>query len=295
MAPVVEGHKEVASGDTKQVVAAAAPEDAPNGAPAEQAPTPAKRRRGSWLKPLLLFGVAVLSAIVAFYAYPRDSPIAASGGVSNIHLNLSAQPVAISVMLIPASSGVSVDVFVAFYDKPPGNQPGQVEFDVPPSAWGGPGRCPPPQVAACYPGSVRKVMLVNFSRYRSQQGDWTTDASLTVPDAGYNAATNPAHVAVLLPQVTLDFSDSVILNVVMSIPGLGSGGYAWTTSAGAVPTTSGDSAVWSTTTGATETTTGDNAVSVKVQDDDNKLFFIAGALLAIAGGALLSAILELIR
>jgi hypothetical protein len=78
----------------------------------------------------------------------------------------------------------------------------------------------------------------------------------------------------------------------IDIPGVSSRLYSWPN--GLVPQIAGDLATWQTTTNAVVASTSVDAFALGAQNRDDLLILSAGALLGIAGGALVGAIQELI-
>jgi hypothetical protein len=135
-------------------------------------------------------------------------------------------------------------------------------------------------------------VLSPWVRYRS---GYEKSVRFILRGVGDNESQNEEFVAALLPN--LEFINSQSVNnpgmenvqtvISLSIPHADK--YNWTS--GTPPAFAGTLASWDFLTSPTTTTT-ESGVSLSVQDRNTKLVFISGALLGVAGGALVGAVQE---
>jgi hypothetical protein len=116
-----------------------------------------------------------------------------------------------------------------------------------------------------------------------------------LPNVAYSEESNSEYIGATLPvlqfRLSNDFNIATLESVraVVTMEVSNASDYSWTS--GPAPSIAGNQAVWSINSPAlTESVA--SGVSLPVQDEDTKLIFVAGALLGIAGGALVGAIQE---
>ena len=118
-----------------------------------------------------------------------------------------------------------------------------------------------------------------------------------IPDIGYNTAWNNEYVSAALPELQVymtkggsDVQEDLPVTMAVTIPGANK--YSWTS--GNIPAVDGSYVGWQFSS-PPDVAQVNNGISLPAQDSATKLIFIAGALLGIAGGALVGAIQEAVR
>lgn len=260
----------------------------------------ARRVRGTtfFVSELLLI-VALAFGVAADLVYPGDQSTAAEGGLTNFDLTLPSVPDGIYLSLSKARAGTAVDFFVTRLS--PKYARGGLAIAVPRDAWGGTRRCLRTAIA-CELGANSKFVEFALSRpvpasheLASLPGQrvFRERVHVTIPGVTYNAATTDETAAITLPDVIDHLTASEHLpippEVSISIAVPNGSRYAWTS--GPLPHITGETAHWLFTSrlaSAVEV----NGVSVAAESADTRKTFISGALLGVAGGALVGAVQE---
>ena len=254
-------------------------------------------------KSLLLFAIAALSGLIAFIIFPDTTPVSAQGGLTYIALFARYIPSGVEVYETPDKSVGGVHVYVAIDDSVnPASRTG-IEIEVPAMAWGGRQKCASNamcDVPSADTGSKFATfhVLGNQWFYSSAQQHYAMDFETTISNIGYGIKENREFASVESPSIRFLYEPSgpstytdeqipVAFYMYMSNPNSYT---AWTS--GSVPIQDGSFAVWRYLTVAIGSPVLNTGVSLSVENSDNWLIFIAGALLGIAGGALVGAVQE---
>jgi hypothetical protein len=296
--------------DGSSTLEAARGEGAP---PTERASEGGEAPSGGWLrrhlKPIVLLLVAVVSGLGALILFPKDSQVSASGtGLTTIIVSAQFAPFDLSVDLSPYRGGTGTKVFVSVADATKPASLASVAFVVPASEVGScevQQGCEP--LTAGLDAEFESVSAPRLESLNNQPYQYEETADMTLPRVGYAERTDHEFASALLPVVqvnevagtnattplaenseTVNVTPAISYKMVIDDPDR----YSWV--GGTPPLVHGNVAQWSFTQTPNSPTllTG---VALSVQDLDNKLIFVAGALLGIAGGALVGAIQEAIK
>jgi hypothetical protein len=232
-----------------------------------------KRSIRRYVKTVLLLLTAVVTALAALFTFRSDPSVFPESRLTSFIL---------------ADFGDFVPSFVRVYLLPDPRVRGMAVhfyvFNV---------TAPPTRMLLSTDVSSTRYTFSSWTRYQS---GYVEGVRFTLPDIGDNTSRNDEYVAALLPSVEFINDESITnpgadngLHTIISILIPHADKYAWTS--GSPPAFAGRLASWDFLTSATTTTT-ENGVSLSVQDSNTKLVFISGALLGIAGGALVGAIQE---
>jgi len=286
-----------------------------------------KQKRGfvtKYVVALALFLVAIALSLGSYLIFPTDSPVTVHDGIQGISTTSVFTPTAVDIH--EASLGatgvrLTIRVRAASNQIPP---TGDVVVVVPPQAWGSPLRCPAP-AAYC---TIDKAGFKN-AHYRldpspsptNPQHDWVDmgldraqyrylrEVHITIADVGRNFARNHEYIATLLPPVIAQNQAASCVNlqpaqcaptaqdVPVNYDETVAEGRNYTWNAGStIPVYVGGAFHWiygtSLTLATSVSPTFYSGVDLEVQDQNSTLTFLAGALLGIAGGALVGAIQE---
>jgi hypothetical protein len=259
-----------------------------------------RRRQGvfhRYLVPLVLLALALLAGAGALVIFPRHSSVAKEGGLTSIEVDASFVPHSIFVELSNTSRGTGLVVFVTTVSRP--STRAYIGVTVPHLLWGG--------QAYCGSGAFRCVQgpYHKFALYRLSSPTRWSDAGyhyyreqthIGLPGLAYNVSSNDEYVAVTLPNVTDVLIPSneprIPLEVSLSVELPQAARYAWTS--GPLPSIVGNNAHWEFTS-ATASTAEVNGVSLEAQDKDTRSIFISGALIGVAGAALIAALQEAVK
>jgi len=285
----------VAEGEAVQI---APPDPVPAASTGDQRRSRVLRR---YRKSIVLLVVAILTGVGALICFPTDSPVVADGGLRSVDLKAFFVPVNVALWLADDPARHAVVVTAEVVSNTPQRTRAALTMTVPATTWGATSRCSP-QPSTCLADGASKIVNFGFAGWtKTAIGNQTLyheRVRVTIPGVGYNTAANEEYVSATLPNFEMwtykagagYTRDEVPRTIALRIPGAAK--YAWTS--GPSPSINGGYASWLFTTpaGASTVTSG---VSLAVQDTDSKLIFLAGALLGIAGGALVGAIQEAIR
>ncbi len=284
-----------------------------------------KQRRGfitKYVVALALFLVAIALGLGSYAIFPTDSPVTVHDGIQGISTTSVFTPTAVDIHEAPlGETGVRLTVRVraASNQMPP---TGDVVVVVPPQAWGARLRCPAP-AAYC---TIDKAGFKN-AHYRlgpsstNPQDDWEDKGldhaqyryllavHITIANVGRNFARNREYIATLLPPVIVQTQPASCVylqpaqcaptsqDVPVNYDETVSEGRNYTWNAGStIPVYVGGAFHWiygtSLTLATSVSPTFYSGVDLEVQDQNSTLTFLAGAMLGIAGGALVGAIQE---
>ncbi len=257
-----------------------------------------KRWTRRYVLPAVLFAIAVVSGVVALLLYPSDNIVHAETALTAMSIDSYVALGSTEVDFYPTDDGASQVVAVHLLSANKFPTMSQVNFPVPTSDWGGANKCAPK--ATCYVNADGgKFVQVLTGNPKPHGRVWEEDATIYLPGDKYGLAVNTRSAQVELPAVAgHHFSsvksytnDSYPVELVMKVPDLDK--YAWTQ--GPEPLLTPNSvAEWNVTTNQPAPLIA-TAVNTEGQDTSDRDLFISGALLGVAGGALIGAIQEVVR
>lgn len=288
------------------------------GAPCSNDPDTSSAVRGSttargaplvwaYAKSIVLLAIAVVAGVIALVIFPSDAPVPARSGITALNLEGYFVPDNVYVWLSDASSSTRTVVTVAVTSYSPISTRAVLSLNVPLEAWGGATRCDQRALGCQQRPGVKLVTYLLSAPYHSTYfgvADYQEQVQFTVPTVDYNVAANSEYVSATIPDVSYYYTSSArsattlaapeVRNVVttVSLRFPTAARYSWIS--GSNPQLGGSYVGWSFTN-SPGTTLVENGVSLATQDENTKLVFIAGALLGIAGGALVGAVQEAIR
>jgi hypothetical protein len=269
--------------------------------------------------PLFLFAVAVLSGLATYKIYPRTPPVTVQGGVQRITVVGPVEPADLDINEKPNGHD-GITLAVALRAPQPLQDPFPAERLVvavtsPPSS-----TCPPiarsgaasGQAIACQTANGAQTLYyqfpqqpwVNVGSGAIQQYQYLVSETVTIPDVAANVAQDSQDIATSLPPVSVlhyvytTGQPIPALTYMASPPAVDFGeqvangeDYTWQ---GAVPVYTDGSDHWiyssASSAPAALNPTLDNGTDLAVQNRNTTLIFVAGILLGIAGGALVSAL-----
>jgi hypothetical protein len=255
-----------------------------------------------------LLALTLLFGLFAVLAFPTDAPVSAVTGQGEVLLESPTMPSVMNVYLSPLNSGRGTDLEVSLTSVAPIDQSPQKSWVrlnlILPTAELGPRHCPK-LASTCLEASVgAKTVEWYFPRwktYRTIYGatEWYDNVRVLLPSTEFTAISNAEYVAASLPNVVFSHWDghswsnldsALPLNIAVTIPHVNN--YTWTS--GVAPVVGPNHATWgfNNPPGASQSVSG---INLAVQDRDGKLLFLAGALLGIAGAALIGAVTEAIK
>ncbi len=247
----------------------------------------------------LLFVLAVASGAVAFYIFPKSSPVATTGTISAVDFDSEYTPSNIGVRITPDPSVHGVYLYASLTDFSPHSTPVIVRITVPLQSFGGPDKCFRP--AHCSVSGTQKQAMLWMrvqGSYLSGGARWhETHGGIAIPDMSYNLVANDEFAAVDLPDISLyvgnihtyvDNAVTVPTLITMTVPRASR--FTWNT--GLVPDANNSLLVWHENSSTEFGATSENGVDLSLQDRNSKLIFVSGALLGIAGGALVGSLQE---
>jgi hypothetical protein len=253
----------------------------------------------AYLKSMVLLVTAVIAGVAALVCFPKDAPVAPSGGLRLVTIDTPFAPSTASVTLTDDHSRNGVTVVAQVISTTQQSARATLSITVPRTTWGGANKCPPPARCTVFGGAKN----VSFGFPRSTKylvGVYTyyrESVQVFIPDVGYNTAWNSEYISATLPNVQVYLlragnyiREDVPITIAVRIPDASK--YTWTS--GSPPVVNGSDVAWEFTSppGAAQV---NNGVSLPAQDLATKLIFLAGALLGIAGGALVGAIQEAVK
>ena len=254
-----------------------------------------------YLKSSVLLLTAAVAGLAALVCFPTDSPVAPRGGLQNISVDTPVVPSTVSFWLTDVRARNEIVVAAQVVTTTPQTAHSTLSIVVPGATWGGLSRCSP-QPSHCVPFGSAKDFRVGLTRWTKfvigQQTFYREFARVLVPHAGYNTSSNDEYISATLPNAEVYLQSKragyvrqdVPRNLTLWIPHADR--YTWTS--GSLPAVSGPYATWEFTTPPGSALVA-NGVSLPVQDADSKLLFLAGALLGVAGGAIVGAIQEAVK
>lgn len=254
----------------------------------------------AYLKSVVLLVTAVIAGVAALVCFPKDAPVAPSGGLRTISMDTPFVPYGADVTLTDDHSRNGTTVVAQVTSTTPQSARATLSINVPDSTWGGANKCGPPP-ARCIPAGSGKIVVYGFLRSIKHvvgaQVYYREAVRVFIPGVGYNAAWNNEYISATLPNVQVYLikagnyiHEDIPITMAVRIPDAGK--YTWTS--GAPPMVTGSYVIWLFTS-PPGTAQVNNGVSLPAQDSAAKLFFVAGALLGIAGGALVGAIQEAVK
>lgn len=267
----------------------------------------ALRRRGrrlihDYTKTVALLIVAIAAGLAALVCFPTDTPVAPNGRLRSIEVDATGfSPKWVYIQLTPRRSRNATEIDAEVTSDAPPSSPAVLKIEVPPMTWGKSSYCGP-GASRCARQPGEKAAYFRFRKpiafFNVAQLQYKQITHVYVPGVGYNVAKNGEYVSAILPSVQTYLTqprqglihEDVDTDIAMYM--LRASRYTWTL--GAPPDISGGYATWSfaPAPGSEEVA---NGVSLSVQDEDTRLTFIAGALLGIAGAALVGAIQEAVK
>ncbi len=265
---------------------------------------------------LVLFVVAVALGVTAKVVLPSSSPVFVHGAIERITVtgNLIVSAVDLKETPWPDGAGMTLEVTLR---SPQPQLPTALErlvLAVPDSSRKGE-PCPKGALSCRPPASGVRTIYVRFPN-REWTNTGTSGASpyrfalpvrIDLPGAESNLVQDDQDVAAALPPVSVlqqpagstaapTYESSVVVSYSQSVRDGGS--YTWSDTATA-PVTIGALEVWSylavTSVPAALGPQLDSGIDLTVQGHNTNAVFLAGALLGIAGGALVGAITEAIK
>jgi hypothetical protein len=254
----------------------------------------------AYLKSIVLLVTAAIAGVAALVCFPKDGPVAPSGGLQTVVMEAPFTPDAARVALTDDRSRNGIAVFAQVTSTTPQSARATLIFNVPGATWGGVNKCGPPPVQ-CLANGSQKTVLFGFNRstkfFSAGRANYKQELRGFIPGIGYNAAWNSQYISATLPSVDVYLvkagnliHQDVVTSIAVRIPDADK--YTWTS--GTPPKVVGSYADW-TFTSPPRAAQVNNGVSLPAQDSATKLVFIAGALLGIAGGALVGAIQEAVK
>jgi hypothetical protein len=254
-----------------------------------------------YLRSIVLLVTAAIAGIAAFVLFPKDGPVAPSGGPQSVEIDASFIPYTVIITLNDDPSHDGTRVAVQVTTTTPQSARATLSIGVPPTTWGGTNKCSPQPSRCYYANGNEKLALFEFPGSKKYlvagRPFYREVVEASIPGVGYNAAWNSEYVSATLPSVPVYLlkagnviREDVSTTIAIGIPDPEK--YTWTS--GTAPTATGSYVGWYFTSspGAAEV---NNAISLSAQDSATKLIFVAGALLGIAGGALVGAIQEAVK
>ena len=283
---------------------ASRPDSVPVPGPALQRCVDLARKSGrffrAYLKSLVLLVTAIIAGFAAFVCFPKDAPVAPSGSLRIINIDAPFVPNNVYVTLVNDNSHNGITVLALVDSTTPQSAHANLDIQVPITTWGGANKCAPPPTR-CVPLSTAKVVRLEFPALTKAtlgaQTLYRESLSVFIPGVGYNAAWNNEYVSATLPSVQVYLfragtytHEDVPAIIAVQIPNAHQ--YTWTS--GTSPLDNGSYVSWSFTASPGSAQV-NNGISLPAQDSATKLIFVAGALLGIAGGALVGAIQEAVK
>lgn len=247
----------------------------------------------------VLFLIALGTAIAAYLIFPKNSPVAARGAITNIDVDANYVSSGIVVTISPDKTihgeviSIKVNTFVTEPLKP------TMHLYVPLQTFGGPTKCS--QYVSCVTSGTVKEL--SFNPLKQSTGTIPPDyryyyyqATVPIADITYNVTANKEYAAANIPNVTFYQTSGRSSPTPVEVPTQihltvrDASRYSW--NSGVIPAVAGNTAVWNQVTTNSFGATGASGVALSIQDKDGKAVFIAGALLGIGGGALVGSIQE---
>jgi hypothetical protein len=253
-----------------------------------------------YLRSIVLLVTAAIAGIAAFVFFPKDGPVAPSGGPQSVEIDAPFIPYVVFITLTDDPSHDGTRVVAQVTTTTPQSARATLSITVPGTTWGGTNKCSP-QPSRCYPLGSAKAAQFGFPGWNkflvAGRAFYREAVQASIPGVGYNAAWNSEYVSATLPRVPvyllkagIFIPEDVATTIAIGIPDPHK--YTWTS--GSAPRATGSYVDWDFT-GSPGAAQVDNGISLSAQDSATKLIFVAGALLGIAGGALVGAIQEAVR
>lgn len=303
--PHAQSSPELSTSTAKDGNQAPSPDSPPVPASASKKQVDLARRLGhflrTYLKSMVLLVTAIIAGVAALLCFPTDAPVAPNGVLETITIDTPFVPYLVYVAMEDdhARNGITVDAEVTSASPPPAGA--LLGIVVPKTTWGGINKCSPMPSRCVASGDEKSVSFgfpsKPFQYVEGSHKFYRDIVDVFIPGAGFSVAWNNEYVSAILPNVQVYLSKSgnyiredVPLTIAVRLPGAGK--YTWTS--GGPPLVAGSYVAWSFTSppGSAQV---NNGVSLHAQDLDTKLIFLAGALLGIAGGALVGAIQEAVK
>ncbi len=278
-------------------------------------PSPARRRLTRYSVPLLLLGVAVAAGVASKLILPSGDSVAVRGALQRISVEGPVQPTALDITEQTASGVDGVTLAVSLRRPSPSSSVARERLVVAlPSDSSGPAPCPPEAIGCQSSDGARTA----YFRFPNQawaprgsdslpQYQYAVSETVTLPGVSPNLQQDAEHIAASLPPVSVLTTSpdqptlqaySSPLPVDFGEQAIDGESYTWSEGVSA-PVDVGGRETWdyltaSSAAGALNPVL-DSGTDLTVQDRDNTSTFLAGALLGIAGGALVGAVPELAR
>ncbi len=277
-------------------------------------PPPGRRRLTGYRVPLLLLGLAAAAGVGAKLILPSGGSVAVQGALQRITVEGPVQPTVLDITE-QAANGVDGVILSVHLGRPgPSSMVGRERLIVAlPSDSSGPAPCPPEAIGC----DTRNGARTAYFRFPSQAwlprphslGPYSVVVSdtVTLPEVSPNLQQDAEHIAASLPPVAVIetppdqptpqvYSDP--LPVDFGDQATDGESYSWSEGVSA-PVDVGGWETWdylsaSSALGELNPVL-DSGTDLTVQGRDNTSTFLAGALLGIAGGAVVAAIPELAR
>lgn len=254
----------------------------------------------AYLRSIVLLVTAIIAGIAAFVCFPKDGPVAPSNGLQLVNINTPFAPYTVLVSLTDDHSRNGIIVFAQVTSTTPQSARAVLGINLPDTTWGGVNKCGP-SPARCIAFNGGKIVSLGFGKSTefspAGQAYYKEEVREFIPGVGYSTAWNSEYVSAVLPNVQVYLThagnfihEDVPTTISVWIPDASR--YTWTS--GAAPVVAGSYAAWefASPPGIAQV---NNGISLPAQDSATKLIFVAGALLGIAGGALVGAIQEAVK
>ncbi len=254
---------------------------------------------------LVLLALAIVGFAVSYAVFPRAPSVAVHGGVEGIAVLATFAPTNIDIAERPAGHGtVELQIGLRAATRTVAH-PGEITLVVPAETWGSAKACP----GATFGCTIDPAGLKDV-HYDLSSPSWVAVAgsdpqfryelplTIDIPDAGLNYARNAEYIATLLPPVRFQLApqgtyssahDAVV--PVKFAEEVRHQGYTWST--GTIPVYLAGSYLWTYSSASdvqsAVSPTLDSGTDLNVQTYVTNMTFVAGALIGIAGGALIGA------
>jgi hypothetical protein len=284
------------------------------GAGGTSAPPPARHGRSTpYRVPFLLLGVAVAAGVAAKLILPNGGSVAVQGALQRITVEGPVTPTALDIRE-QAAGGGGVILSVSLRRPGPSSMVERERLIVAlPSDSSGPAPCPP-QANSCVTLNGARTAYFRFpsqpwvpKEHSLESFYFAVSDTVTLPGVSPNLQQDAEHIAASLPPVSVlatppgqptqqVYSDP--LPVDFGEQATTGESYSWSEGVSA-PVDVGGWETWDYLSASSALSALnpvlDSGTDLTVQNRDNTRTFLAGALLGIAGGALVAAIPEVAR
>ena len=265
---------------------------------------------------IVMFVLTVALGVAAKEILPSSAPVFVHGAIQRVTVigTLGVTGVDLKETPMPNGAGVTLEVTLRSDQPLPPTSLERLVVAVPDSSRNG-GKCPKGALSCQPPVSGVRTVYVRFPD-REWINTGTGGASpfrfelpvqINLPGVASNLVQDDQDVAAALPPVGVlqqaanstsapEYEPDVVVTYSQAVDNGGS--YTWSDSATA-PVTIGNLEVWSyvavASVPAALSSQLDSGIDLAVQGNNNNAIFLAGALLGIAGGALIGGITELMK